>query len=123
MARRRRANPQPHIHPRRQRRRHPRPPGRRPFRIRLRPHSQILRHRPLRTAHAAVRRHQPPLQPPENQHPHLQTQKSPLRVVRNAPDPSHASRLDQLLDKISEKGYNSLTSEEKQWLRQYSNEK
>ncbi|WP_298715157.1 rhomboid family intramembrane serine protease [Chitinophaga sp.] len=49
--------------------------------------------------------------------------KSPLRVVRNAPDPSHASRLDQLLDKISEKGYNSLTSEEKQWLRQYSNEK
>ncbi|WP_423736296.1 rhomboid family intramembrane serine protease [Chitinophaga caseinilytica] len=49
--------------------------------------------------------------------------KSPLRVVRNATDASHASKLDQLLDKISEKGYNSLTSEEKQWLRQYSNEK
>lgn len=49
--------------------------------------------------------------------------KSPLRVVRNPSDASHASRLDQLLDKISEKGYNSLTTEEKQWLRQYSNEK
>lgn len=49
--------------------------------------------------------------------------KSPLRVVRNTTDASHASRLDQLLDKISEKGYNSLTSEEKQWLRQYSDEK
>lgn len=49
--------------------------------------------------------------------------KSPLRVVRNTTDASHASRLDQLLDKISEKGYNSLTTEEKQWLRQYSDEK
>ncbi|WP_346315865.1 rhomboid family intramembrane serine protease [Chitinophaga sp. YIM B06452] len=48
--------------------------------------------------------------------------KSPLRVVRNN-EPSHASRLDQLLDKINEKGYNSLTSEEKSWLRKYSDEK
>jgi membrane associated rhomboid family serine protease len=48
--------------------------------------------------------------------------KSPLRVVRNN-EPSHASRLDQLLDKINEKGYNSLTTEEKTWLRKYSDEK
>lgn len=48
--------------------------------------------------------------------------KSPLRVVRNG-EPSHASRLDQLLDKINEKGYNSLTTEEKSWLRKYSDEK
>ncbi len=48
--------------------------------------------------------------------------KSPLRVVRNN-EPSHASRLDQLLDKINEKGYNSLTSEEKQWLKKFSDEK
>ncbi|MBO9155039.1 rhomboid family intramembrane serine protease [Chitinophaga sp. GCM10012297] len=48
--------------------------------------------------------------------------KSPLRVVRNG-EPSHASRLDQLLDKINEKGYNSLTTEEKTWLRKYSDEK
>lgn len=48
--------------------------------------------------------------------------KSPLRVVRN-PEPSHATKLDQLLDKINEKGYNSLTSDEKQWLKKYSDEK
>ncbi|RPE12468.1 rhomboid family intramembrane serine protease [Chitinophaga lutea] len=48
--------------------------------------------------------------------------KSPLRVVRNN-EPSHTTRLDQLLDKINEKGYNSLTSEEKQWLKKYSDEK
>lgn len=48
--------------------------------------------------------------------------KSPLRVVRN-PEPSHAAKLDQLLDKINEKGYNSLTSDEKQWLKKYSDEK
>lgn len=48
--------------------------------------------------------------------------KSPLRVVKNN-EPSHAAKLDQLLDKINEKGYNSLTSDEKQWLKKYSDEK
>ncbi|MGN6510391.1 MAG: DUF6576 domain-containing protein [Chitinophaga sp.] len=28
-----------------------------------------------------------------------------------------------MLDKINEKGYNSLTTEEKSWLRKYSDEK
>lgn len=54
--------------------------------------------------------------------PKIKAKKSPLRVVRNN-EPSHASRLDQLLDKINEKGYNSLTTEEKTWLRKYSDEK
>lgn len=48
--------------------------------------------------------------------------KSPLRVVRNN-EPAHASKLDELLDKINEKGYDSLTQEEKQWLKRYSDEK
>lgn len=48
--------------------------------------------------------------------------KSPLRVVRNN-EPTHAAKLDQLLDKINEKGYNSLTSDEKLWLKKYSDEK
>lgn len=48
--------------------------------------------------------------------------KSPLRVVRNNEAP-HPNKLDQLLDKINEKGYNSLTADEKQWLKKYSDEK
>ncbi|MGX5817623.1 rhomboid family intramembrane serine protease [Chitinophaga lutea] len=51
----------------------------------------------------------------------FKAKKSPLRVVRNN-EPSHAARLDQLLDKINEKGYNSLTADEKQWLKKYSDE-
>ena len=48
--------------------------------------------------------------------------KSPLRVVRKNEN-LHASRLDELLDKINEKGYDSLSADEKQWLRKYSDEK
>lgn len=47
--------------------------------------------------------------------------RSPLRVVRN--EVAIGSRLDELLDKINEKGYESLTSEEKNWLKKYSDEK
>lgn len=48
--------------------------------------------------------------------------KSPLRVVRNN-EAAIGSRLDELLDKINEKGYESLSSEEKLWLKKYSDEK
>lgn len=48
--------------------------------------------------------------------------KSPLRVVRNN-EVAIGTRLDELLDKINEKGYESLTSEEKNWLKKYSDEK
>lgn len=48
--------------------------------------------------------------------------KSPLRIVRNQEAP-HAARLDELLDKINEKGYDSLSADEKQWLKKYSDEK
>jgi membrane associated rhomboid family serine protease len=48
--------------------------------------------------------------------------KSPLRVVRNN-EKAIGTRLDELLDKINEKGYESLTSEEKNWLKKYSDEK
>ncbi|MEC5142513.1 rhomboid family intramembrane serine protease [Chitinophaga sp. 212800010-3] len=47
--------------------------------------------------------------------------KSPLKVVKKADD-SNPSRLDQLLDKINEKGYNSLSAEEKAWLDKVSKE-
>ncbi|NLU93184.1 rhomboid family intramembrane serine protease [Chitinophaga sp. Ak27] len=47
--------------------------------------------------------------------------KSPLKVVRKTDDSSQ-SRLDQLLDKINEKGYNSLSAEEKAWLDKVSKE-
>jgi membrane associated rhomboid family serine protease len=47
--------------------------------------------------------------------------KSPLKVVKKADD-SNPSRLDQLLDKINEKGYNSLSAEEKAWLEKVSKE-
>jgi membrane associated rhomboid family serine protease len=48
--------------------------------------------------------------------------KSPLRVVRNN-EVAIGTRLDELLDKINEKGYESLSSEEKLWLKKYSDEK
>jgi len=47
--------------------------------------------------------------------------KSPLKVVKKAED-RDPSRLDQLLDKINEKGYNSLSAEEKAWLDKVSKE-
>ncbi|PSL42675.1 membrane associated rhomboid family serine protease [Chitinophaga niastensis] len=47
--------------------------------------------------------------------------KSPLKVVKKIDDNSQ-SRLDQLLDKINEKGYQSLSSEEKAWLDKVSKE-
>lgn len=48
--------------------------------------------------------------------------KSPLRVVRKN-ETVHSTKLDELLDKINEKGYDSLSPDEKQWLRKYSDEK
>ncbi|SEW33254.1 rhomboid family intramembrane serine protease [Chitinophaga arvensicola] len=47
--------------------------------------------------------------------------KSPLKVVKKAED-RDPSRLDQLLDKINEKGYQSLSAEEKAWLDKVSKE-
>lgn len=47
--------------------------------------------------------------------------KSPLKVVRKAED-KDPTRLDQLLDKINEKGYQSLSAEEKAWLDKVSKE-
>ncbi|MBC9930490.1 rhomboid family intramembrane serine protease [Chitinophaga qingshengii] len=47
--------------------------------------------------------------------------KSPLKVVKK-PEDNHQLRLDQLLDKINEKGYNSLSAEEKAWLDKVSKE-
>ena len=47
--------------------------------------------------------------------------KSPLKVVKKAED-KDPSRLDQLLDKINERGYNSLSAEEKAWLDKVSKE-
>lgn len=48
--------------------------------------------------------------------------KSPLKVVRNAQDENKQSRLDQLLDKINDKGMESLSPEEKAWLKNISQE-
>lgn len=47
--------------------------------------------------------------------------KSPLKVVKK-PEDNNQLRLDQLLDKINEKGYNSLSAEEKAWLDKVSKE-
>ncbi|WP_143305186.1 rhomboid family intramembrane serine protease [Chitinophaga vietnamensis] len=47
--------------------------------------------------------------------------KSPLKVVKRA-DENTQSKLDQLLDKINEKGYQSLSAEEKAWLDKVSKE-
>ncbi|RAI99457.1 membrane associated rhomboid family serine protease [Chitinophaga skermanii] len=46
--------------------------------------------------------------------------KSPLKVVKGKGEENIQGRLDQLLDKINEKGMNSLSSEEKKWLEKYS---
>ncbi|MCW3463555.1 rhomboid family intramembrane serine protease [Chitinophaga nivalis] len=51
----------------------------------------------------------------------IKPKKSPLKVVKKAEDNSQ-SRLDQLLDKINEKGYQSLSAEEKAWLDKVSKE-
>jgi len=48
--------------------------------------------------------------------------KSPLKVVKNGPDENRQSRLDYLLDKINEKGFESLSPEEKAWLKKMSQE-
>ncbi|MCK7557071.1 rhomboid family intramembrane serine protease [Chitinophaga sedimenti] len=49
--------------------------------------------------------------------------KSPLKVVKRSNEENRQQKLDILLDKINEKGYNSLTSEEKSWLDKYSSDK
>jgi membrane associated rhomboid family serine protease len=48
--------------------------------------------------------------------------KSPLKVVKNGPDENRQLRLDQLLDKINDKGFDSLSVEEKAWLKRMSQE-
>ncbi len=47
--------------------------------------------------------------------------KSPLKIVKKT-DENTQSKLDQLLDKINEKGYSSLSAEEKAWLEKVSKE-
>ena len=47
---------------------------------------------------------------------------SPLKVVKKAQDENRQLRLDQLLDKINEKGIGSLSPEEKAWLDKHSQE-
>lgn len=48
--------------------------------------------------------------------------KSPLKVVKNGPEENRQSRLDYLLDKINDKGFESLSPEEKAWLKKMSQE-
>lgn len=48
--------------------------------------------------------------------------RSPLKVVKKAQDENRQLRLDQLLDKINEKGISSLSPEEKAWLDKHSKE-
>ncbi|WP_295122480.1 rhomboid family intramembrane serine protease [uncultured Chitinophaga sp.] len=48
--------------------------------------------------------------------------KSPLKVVKRSGEENRQQKLDILLDKINERGYDSLSSEEKSWLKKYSNE-
>jgi membrane associated rhomboid family serine protease len=48
--------------------------------------------------------------------------KSPLKVVRNGPEENRQLRLDQLLDKINDKGFESLSPDEKAWLKKMSQE-
>jgi len=43
-------------------------------------------------------------------------------VVKKAQDENRQLRLDQLLDKINEKGIGSLSPEEKAWLDKHSQE-
>jgi len=46
--------------------------------------------------------------------------KSPLKVVKKQPEENKQLKLDQLLDKINEKGLGSLSPEEKAWLDKHS---
>lgn len=48
--------------------------------------------------------------------------RSPLKVVKRSNEENRQQKLDILLDKINEKGYDSLTAEEKSWLKKYSND-
>lgn len=48
--------------------------------------------------------------------------KSPLRVVKPQQEENKQLRLDQLLDKINDKGMDSLSPEEKAWLKKMSQE-
>jgi membrane associated rhomboid family serine protease len=48
--------------------------------------------------------------------------KSPLKVVKNYPEDNKQLRLDQLLDKINDRGLESLSPEEKAWLNKMSKE-
>jgi membrane associated rhomboid family serine protease len=48
--------------------------------------------------------------------------KSPLKVVKNGPEENRQLRLDQLLDKINDKGFESLSPDEKAWLKRMSQE-
>ncbi|WP_298740128.1 rhomboid family intramembrane serine protease [uncultured Chitinophaga sp.] len=48
--------------------------------------------------------------------------KSPLKVVKKAQDENRQLKLDQLLDKINEKGIGSLSPEERAWLDKHSKE-
>lgn len=57
----------------------------------------------------------------KSRQPAFKPKKSPLKVVKKA-DENQQLRLDQLLDKINEKGYNSLSAEEKAWLDKVSKE-
>lgn len=52
----------------------------------------------------------------------FKAKKSPLKVVRNGPEENRQSRLDYLLDKINDKGFESLSPEEKAWLKKMSQE-
>ncbi|WP_322518496.1 rhomboid family intramembrane serine protease [Chitinophaga sancti] len=48
--------------------------------------------------------------------------KSPLKVVKSQPEENKQLRLDQLLDKINDRGMESLSPEEKAWLQNMSQE-
>jgi len=48
--------------------------------------------------------------------------KSPLKVVKSHPEENKQLRLDQLLDKINDRGMESLSPEEKAWLNKMSQE-
>lgn len=52
----------------------------------------------------------------------FKAKRSPLKVVKNGPEENKQLQLDQLLDKISAKGIESLSPEEKAWLKKMSQE-
>ncbi|UYQ91667.1 rhomboid family intramembrane serine protease [Chitinophaga horti] len=59
---------------------------------------------------------------PKSGYRNFKPKKSPLKVVKRSGEENRQQKLDILLDKINEKGYDSLTHEEKSWLKKYSNE-